>query len=167
MPEEPTTDTGDVMGRSFLDPGQAVHDYEITEVAPRTWFLQPSWVNVALFETDADRHTINRDFGRAIESLIDAKNAYDSVDSEFSRERIDARTGLNRVATRLDELRNELIANAGALSGSGATSDAPALAGLTADRLGRESLKAILEEQYQDDIRRLRQHESRINLTAP
>jgi alkyl sulfatase BDS1-like metallo-beta-lactamase superfamily hydrolase len=25
----------------------------ITEVAPRTWFVQPSWVNVALFETDA------------------------------------------------------------------------------------------------------------------
>ena len=119
------------------------------------------------FEDGAERETVNQDYGRAIELLLDARSAYGSVDGEFSKERVDARTGLNRISTRLTELRNELIANAGSLSGSGATSDAPALAGATADRLGRESLKIILEEQYQDEIRSLRRHESRINPGTP
>lgn len=78
-PEEPTTDTGNVMGRSFLDPGAEVHDYRITEVAPRTWFLQPSWVNVALFETDDGLVMVDAGFAsdaatiaHAIRSVSDA-----------------------------------------------------------------------------------------------
>jgi hypothetical protein len=90
------------------------------------------------------------------------------VDSEFSRERIAARTGLNRIATRLTELRTELIANAGSLSGSGTTSDAPALAGATANRLGRESLRTILQDQYRDEVRRLQErYGSRIGPGTP
>lgn len=78
-PEEPTTDTGQIMGRTFTEVGADVHDYRITEVAPRTWFLQPSWVNVALFETDEGLVMVDAGFASdaatiaaAIRSVSDA-----------------------------------------------------------------------------------------------
>ena len=51
----------------------------ITEVAPRTWFVKPSWVNVALFETDAGLVMVDAGFAAdaatihaAVRSVSDA-----------------------------------------------------------------------------------------------
>lgn len=41
----------------------------ITEVAPRTWFVRPSWVNVALFETDDGLVMVDAGFATDAEAI--------------------------------------------------------------------------------------------------
>ena len=60
-------------------PQPAAPDLPITEVAPRTWFVRPSWVNVAVFETDAGLVMVDAGFATdaatihaAVRSVTDA-----------------------------------------------------------------------------------------------
>ena len=45
---------------------------EVTEVAPRTWFVRPSWVNVALFETDDGLVMVDAGFATDAGAVHDA-----------------------------------------------------------------------------------------------
>jgi alkyl sulfatase BDS1-like metallo-beta-lactamase superfamily hydrolase len=60
-------------------PAGELGDHPITEVAPRTWFVKPSWVNVAVFETDAGLVMVDAGFATdtatihaAVRSVTDA-----------------------------------------------------------------------------------------------
>ncbi|MBN2308988.1 MAG: hypothetical protein JXR94_08465 [Candidatus Hydrogenedentes bacterium] len=103
-------------------------------------------------EGRADQHTFSRNYDEAISLLLQARAVYMDIGAEFQKESIEARTGLNRISDGLSRLKEALINNAGALSGSGMGSGVRALAGDAAERMAEESLHAIVEQQYRDEL---------------
>ncbi|MCP4645096.1 MAG: hypothetical protein GY851_31935 [bacterium] len=108
-------------------------------------------------ESRAEQQSVNRNYGQAMEFLVQARNEYLAVGGEFQREAVEARTGLNRIADGVARLKGELVQNAGSLSGSGATFDARILASEAATDLAKEAFLQVSKKRYMVALDRLQQ----------
>ena len=109
-----------------------------------------------LFENRAEEAAGRRDYARAITLLREAEHRYASVSSEFLVEARTAALGRRNVDLRMRELKDELIANAQSLSGSGFRFDAQGLAAHTQD-LSEQALREMLTAEYASALKELSQ----------
>jgi tetratricopeptide (TPR) repeat protein len=105
----------------------------------------------------ADVRVSEGEYIAAMDHLNEAMSLYQSVSDEFPGPRASANMGINVVTTRMNDLKNQLISNAGALSGSGASVDARMTAEAGQLATNEAALRRLLEQQFDNEIERLRQ----------
>lgn len=110
----------------------------------------------AALQREADVNAGQGEFALAMDRLQEAMRLYQSVSEEFAGPRATAGIGINTVNLRINELKNQLIANAITLSGSGASIDARIAAEAGQRDTNDAALRRLAEQQYEAEIDRLR-----------
>ena len=93
----------------------------------------------------------------AMDRLQEAMGLYEAVSEEFPGPRAAAGMGINTVSVRINDMKNQLISNAGALSGSGSSVDARIAAEAGQQSTNEAALRRLVQQQYDSEIERLRQ----------
>lgn len=106
--------------------------------------------------SQADQLAFRRDYGGAIALLYEAQNGYGKVTDEFIAEYRLAQNGILTAESKLTQLRRDLVSNAPSLSGLGAGFTTREQAKAAAKSLDAEALRALLNKQYEAEIRRIK-----------
>ena len=106
----------------------------------------------AQLQTAAEQQAMQRRTSEAIATLQRAQAAYAEVPDEFLTEFRAANAGLANIASRMNELRGELIQNAQTLSGVGFLPDMQRLAATAGKGLDDQGLRDILANQLNAQI---------------
>jgi tetratricopeptide (TPR) repeat protein len=121
----------------------------------------------AQFQTDAEQLVMRSKYSEAMSSLQQAQSAYETVTDEFPTEARAANIGLQNVSARLGELKGELTRNAQSLSGVGFLPDMQRLAGSAANELDDQGLRAILKNQFDAHMSKLKaQYQDKFSISA-
>ncbi len=106
---------------------------------------------------EADRAALQGRFAEAIALLQDAEDQYQQVTYEFPPMFKEAETALKRLAHRMRELKDNLVADAQNLSGSGFMLDVQDLAASASADLEKEALYTLVRQQFKTQAKKLRQ----------
>lgn len=104
----------------------------------------------------ADQLAFRRDYGGAIALLYEAQGGYGKVTDEFPPEYRLAQNGMLTAESKLSQLRRDLVSNAPSLSGLGAGFTSRKQAEEAAKSVDMQALRALLNNQYQAEIDRLK-----------
>ncbi len=104
----------------------------------------------------AEQLAFRRDYGGAITLLYEAQGSYGKVTDEFAPEYRAAQNGLLAAESKLNQLRRDLVSNAPSLSGLGSGFTTRKQAEAAAKSLDTEALRALLDNQYEAEINRLK-----------
>jgi tetratricopeptide (TPR) repeat protein len=103
-------------------------------------------------QTQAEQLTMQRKFSEAMTALKEAQKAYEKVADEFPMERQAAAMGMANIASRLRELKGEMVQNAQSLSGAGFNLDARRLAVTSAKNLDEQALRSLLNARLDAEL---------------
>ncbi|HNR37307.1 MAG TPA: hypothetical protein PKO36_19185, partial [Candidatus Hydrogenedentes bacterium] len=92
----------------------------------------------------------------AFDALKKAQAAYNRVTDEFRTEAQAAAAGVGNINARLRELKNELIGNAQALSGSAFRFDIEKMAAAATRNTGESALRKIVANQLAAEMAKLK-----------
>ena len=98
------------------------------------------------FEQLADQEVLDNHIAEATALLHQANAEYQRVEEAFPLEFQKAQTGMRGIATRLENLRGELFANAQLLSGTGFVLDAPRLAAREGSETDRQAFQTMIRD---------------------
>ncbi|MFP4501645.1 MAG: tetratricopeptide repeat protein [Candidatus Hydrogenedentota bacterium] len=107
------------------------------------------------FEAQAEEHAFEGYYVEAIAAYVEASHAYDKVTSEFPELYSRAQQGLRSTTSRIDELRDELIANVNEYSGSGNVFDLFIIADIQGRELDQDVLRSLSDAAYDETFDRL------------
>lgn len=104
------------------------------------------------FVSLAEEEALSGRYAEAIALLRQANDAYADVSDEFPTLNQRRITGQNTVRTRIQDLKQQIMANAQSYSGSGFTQDAAAIVAREAPEVSRQALRRLVEEEYQTEL---------------
>jgi tetratricopeptide (TPR) repeat protein len=104
----------------------------------------------------ADSLIFKQEYTEALTLLRQASTSYGEVTDEFPTEAQLARRGLLNATQRISQLQRDVVANAGSLSGLGATTGLRADAVEAAASVDQAALRQLVEAQYQAELAKLR-----------
>ncbi len=107
------------------------------------------------FEAQAEEHALEGYYVEAIAAYVEASHAFDKVTSEFPELYNQAQQGLRTTSSRINELRDQLIANVNEYSGSGNIFDLFIIADIQGRNLDEAVLRSLSEEAYNETFERL------------
>ncbi len=108
------------------------------------------------FEAEAEQFILKGQIPEAFDALKKAQAAYNRVTDEFRTEAQAAAAGVGNINARLRELKNELIGNAQALSGSAFRFDIEKMAAAAARNTGESALRKIVANQLAAEMAKLK-----------
>jgi tetratricopeptide (TPR) repeat protein len=103
----------------------------------------------------ADQLVFKRDYGPAIDLLMEARDLFAEVPEEFAAEYRKGQTGVLQTTSRLAQLRQELVTNASTLSGLGGSYGLKKQAEATGAELDKAALQALIDREYQSKLEEL------------
>lgn len=92
--------------------------------------------------------------GEAMDLFQQATDLYAAVTPEFSAEWRKAQSGLDALAKRTGEIRDQLLSGSRRLSGAGSSTDVHILAEDQIEKLAQDSLQELLKKRYREEVRR-------------
>lgn len=105
----------------------------------------------------ADQLVFKRDYGPAIDLLMEARSLFAEVPEEFAAEYRKGQAGILQTASKLAQLRQELVTNASALSGLGGSYGLKKQVQTVGAELDKAALQALIDREYQSTLDELRQ----------
>jgi len=110
----------------------------------------------AQLQTQSEQLALQRKVADAMGVLKQAQAKYEAVPAEFPTELQAANAGLANIASRLSELKAELIQNAQTLSGTNSLFDIRQVAATGAGNLDEQALRMLVTHQLNAEIAKLK-----------
>jgi tetratricopeptide (TPR) repeat protein len=130
-----------------------------TLIAERDARLEAARGNIdeaARLQTQSEQFVLQRKFADAMGVLKQAQADYEAVPDEFPTELQAANAGLANIASRLSELKAELIQNAQTLSGTNFLFDIRQVAATGSGNLDEQALRTLMTHQLDAEIAKLK-----------
>ena len=130
-----------------------------TLIAERDARLEAARGNIdeaARLQTQSEQFVLQRKFADAMGVLKQAQADYEAVPDEFPTELQAANAGLANIASRLSELKAELIQNAQTLSGTNFLFDIRQVAATGSGNLDEQALRTLMTRQLDAEIAKLK-----------
>ncbi len=107
------------------------------------------------FQTQAEQEGLNGNFAKAIALLKQAEEAYNRVSDEFPNEYQLRNRGLNDIRFRTQDLKQNIMENAQALSGSGFGAAAQEFAKRPANDIEKNALAELIRQNLKSELENL------------
>lgn len=108
--------------------------------------------DAAQFQTQAEQLVMQHRHAEALAILKQAQDLYENIGDEFPIEYQAAAAGLANIASRLREIKNDLIANAQTLSGAGTLAASQNLAAAEMKKFDQKALQSLINKQLDTQL---------------